>query len=62
MCIRDRNNSYTDSDGNKKYSDVFHAVTAEARTELNEDVMEAYEQALKEQQDESENELSLIHI
>lgn len=26
-------NSYKDGNGNTKYSDVFHAVTAEARTE-----------------------------
>lgn len=49
-------NSYTDADGNTKYSDVFHAVTAEARTELNEKIMDAYEQALEDQQDESERE------
>lgn len=49
-------NSYTDAEGNTKYSDVFHAVTAEARIELNEKVMDAYEQALEEQQDESEDE------
>lgn len=36
-------NSYTDSQGNKKYSDIFHAITAEARTELNDKVLEAYE-------------------
>lgn len=49
-------NSYTDADGNTKYSDVFHAITAEARTELNEKVMEAYEQTLEEQQDETADE------
>ena len=48
------NNSYTDSDGNKKYSDIFHAVTAEARTELNDKVLEAYEQKLEEEQSEDE--------
>ncbi len=49
-------NSYTDAEGNMKYSDVFHAVTAGARTELNEKVMDAYEKALEERQDESEGE------
>ena len=49
-------NSYINAEGNKRYSDVLHAVTAEARTELNEKVMKAYEQALEEQQDESEDE------
>ena len=47
-------NSYTDSNGNKKYSDIFHAVTAEARSELNDKVLEAYEQAVQEQQQEDE--------
>lgn len=48
--------SYTDSDGNKKYSDIFHAVTAEARNELNDKVLEAYKQAQSEAQDEDEAE------
>lgn len=48
--------SYTDSDGNKKYSDIFHAVTAEARNELNDKVLKAYEQAQSEAQDEAEAE------
>lgn len=47
-------NSYKDGNGNTKYSDVFHAVTAEARTELNDKVMDAYEQAIQEQQQEDE--------
>lgn len=47
-------NSYKDGNGNTKYSDIFHAVTAEARAELNEKVTEAYEQALQaQQQDEA---------
>ncbi len=49
-------NSYTDKNGNTKYNDVFHAITAEARTELNNKVLEAYEQALEKQQDEDESE------
>lgn len=49
-------NSYTDADGNKKYSDIFHAVTAEARGELNDKVLAAYEQAQGEAQDEAEAE------
>lgn len=47
-------NSYKDGNGNTKYIDVFHAVTAEARTELNDKVMDAYEQAIQEQQQEDE--------
>lgn len=51
-------NSYKDGNGNTKYSDIFHAVTAEARTELNEKVIDAYEQAVQaqEQQDEAAEE------
>ena len=47
-------NSYKDGNGNTKYSDIFHAITAEARNELNEKVTEAYEQALQEQQQQDE--------
>ena len=47
-------NSYKDGNGNTKCSDVFHAGTAEARTELNDKVMDAYEQAIQEQQQEDE--------
>lgn len=47
-------NSYKDGNGNTKYSDIFHAITAEARNELNEKVKEAYEQALQEQQQQDE--------
>lgn len=49
-------NSYTDGNGNTKYSDIFHAVTAEARAELNGRVLEAYEQAVQEQQDQAAEE------
>ena len=51
-------NSYKDGNSNTKYSDIFHAVTAEARTELNEKVIDAYEQAVQaqEQQDEAAEE------
>lgn len=51
-------NSYKDGNGNTKYSDIFHAVTADARTELNEKVIDAYEQAIQaqEQQDEAAEE------
>ena len=47
-------NSYKDGNGNTKYSDIFHAVTADARNELNGKVMDAYEQALLEQQQQDE--------
>lgn len=53
MFVSMPQSSYTDAEGNKRYSDLFHAITAEARSELNEKVMDAYEQALSEQQDEA---------
>lgn len=37
-------------DGKTEYSDIFHPVTAEARTELNNAVLAAYEQKLNEEQ------------
>ena len=41
------------------YKDVFHPITAEAREELNKQIMDAYEQKLQEEQgeqlDEGEN-------
>ncbi len=35
-------------DGATAYQDTFHAITAEARTELNNSVLQAYEQKLQE--------------
>ncbi len=35
-------------DGKTEYADVFHPVTAEARTELNNAVLKAYEQEMQE--------------
>lgn len=48
--------SYNDKSGKTQYSDVFHAITAEARTELLDTVKEAYEKALEEAETESESE------
>lgn len=56
MFVAMPQSSHKDGNGNTKYSDIFHAVTAEARSELNEKVMDAYEQALAEQQDEAAEE------
>ena len=39
-------------DGKSQYSDVIHAVTPEARTAINDAILEAYEQKLQEEQDE----------
>ena len=37
--------SYQDENGEKKYADIFHAVTKEAYDALNNKVMEAYKEA-----------------
>lgn len=41
-------------DGKTEYSDIFHPVTAEARSELCSKVLEAYEQKLDETESEDE--------
>lgn len=47
--------SYTDKNGERHYSDQFHAITAEARTAINDSVLAAYEQELAESDDQTEN-------
>lgn len=42
-------------DGKTEYSDIFHPVTADARSELNSKVLEAYEQKLDEVESENED-------
>lgn len=42
-------------DGKTEYTEVFHPVSAEARTELNKAVMDAYEQELAQEQVEDES-------
>lgn len=49
-------NSYTAENGETRYSDVFHPITAQARTELYDKVLEAYEQKLEEGQEQDEGE------
>lgn len=39
-------------DGKNQYSDVIHAVTSEARTAINDAILDAYEQKLQEEQGE----------
>lgn len=46
-------NSYQ-SRGETKYEDIFHPITAQARQQLNQSVLTAYDQALAEQQKEAE--------
>ncbi|GEM_PF-468434 len=42
-------------DGKTEYSDIFHPIAADARTELNSKVLEAYEQKLDEVESENED-------
>lgn len=42
-------------DGKTEYSDIFHPITAEARSELNSKVLEAYEQEFTEAESESKD-------
>ena len=42
-------------DGKTEYSDIFHPITAEARSALNSKVLEAYEQEITEAESESED-------
>lgn len=48
--------SYENKNGEKKYREVAHPITKEARDILDNVVMKAYEQTLEEQQAESEDE------
>ena len=47
--------SYADRNGETKYSDVAHPVTAEARTAINESVLAAYNQELSENESLAED-------
>lgn len=46
--------SYKDSSGKIKYNNLFHAITKEARNQLNDEVIKTYENALDEAQQNSE--------
>lgn len=48
--------SYKDGKGEMQYSDTVFALTAEARTALNDAVVSAYEEQLNMQADEAEDE------
>lgn len=50
------NEKWTDASGNVKYKDTFHAITAEARQNLVNTVMAAYEQAQTQDQDSTQKE------
>lgn len=53
LFVRMPQQSYM-KDGKTMYSDIFHPITAEARKELSDKVLDAYEQAINEGQNESE--------
>ncbi len=44
-----------EKDGATKYEDIFHPITADARTELNSAVLSAYEQRLHMEEDEAQD-------
>ena len=46
--------SYKDGHGNTQYDDVFHPVTKEARDALVKNVMDAYDHALEQAQNENQ--------
>lgn len=48
--------NYVDENGEKQFSEIAHPISKEARDMLNNKVMEAYNQALDEQQSENETE------
>lgn len=45
--------SYQDENGERKYSDIFHAVTKDAFEALNGKVLDAYKEAVEESQTET---------
>ena len=51
-------------DGKTEYSDIFHPVTAEARSELNSKVLEAYKtlRAVESEKKDFENEIDLDEL
>ena len=48
-------NSYKSADGETKYQDAFHPVTLEAREKLNDAVLSAYDQAVKQSESEAQS-------
>ena len=48
--------SFEDSNGETKYADYAHPISKEAREAINSKVLDAYEQALEESEDEDEGE------
>ena len=53
LFVQMPSNSYQ-KDGKTKYNEVFHPITADARTELYNAVLSAYEQRLHMREDESQ--------
>nr|WP_302186853.1 hypothetical protein [uncultured Ruminococcus sp.] len=55
VCCNAASN-YVDENGETKFSEIAHPISKEVRDLLNSKVMEAYHQALDEQQSEDESE------
>jgi stage V sporulation protein G len=45
--------TYEDRNGETKYADIAHPISAEVRTAINDSVLKAYENALAEEQTQS---------
>ncbi len=43
-------------DGKTEYSDVFHPISSDARNELNDEVLKAYDQKMQEEMEEGQTE------
>ena len=49
-------NSYMNAHGATRYSDIFHPIRSDARTSLNSKILDAYNQALAQEQTENKSE------
>ena len=56
MFVAMPQSKFKTADGETKYLDEFHAVTADARNKLNEAVLRAYEQAVQQTEDAVQSE------
>lgn len=56
MFVAMPQSKFKTADGETKYLDEFHAVTADARNKLNEAVLRAYEQAVQHTEDAVQSE------
>ena len=59
MFVAMPQSKFKTADGETKYLDEFHAITADARNKLNEAVLSAYEQAVQQTEDAVQSESPL---